>query len=166
MAKTYEPIATNTLGSITNSVTFSSIPATYTDLVLIVSATGSGGNASGVIQFNGDTTSQYSTTILYGDGTTAASARPGSEVSMRATYAASIRTTSPNVITVSIQNYANTTTYKTALIRNGNAAAGTDAIVGLWRKTPEAITSIKFFSDNANSYAVGSTFTLYGIKAA
>jgi hypothetical protein len=67
---------------------------------------------------------------------------------------------------INIQNYSNTTTYKTALLRS-NLATGTypgvDAFVGLWRST-SAITSITILPAS-NNLLSGSTFTLYGIKA-
>jgi hypothetical protein len=61
-------------------------------------------------------------------------------------------------------NYANTTTYKTVLSRANNSAAGTEAIVGLWRSSA-AITSMTVLSETGN-IAIGSTFSLYGILAA
>jgi hypothetical protein len=64
---------------------------------------------------------------------------------------------------INIQNYSNSTTYKTVLARSNNAATGTDATVALWRST-SAITSIDYYL-NSGSWATGSTFTLYGIKA-
>jgi uncharacterized secreted protein with C-terminal beta-propeller domain len=68
---------------------------------------------------------------------------------------------------INIQNYSNSTTYKTIIARWNNNA-GTYASVGatasLWRKAPEAITSITVYDDAGNLNA-GSTFTLYGIKA-
>ena len=65
---------------------------------------------------------------------------------------------------ISIQNYANATTYKSVLIRSGAATGETNAIVGLWRST-NAITSINLYA-TAGQWAAGSTFTLYGIKSA
>jgi hypothetical protein len=62
-------------------------------------------------------------------------------------------------------NYSNTTTYKTVLLRSNNASAITVATVGLWRST-SAINTIKIYADGAAVFSVGSTFTLYGIKAA
>ena len=67
--------------------------------------------------------------------------------------------------TISIMNYANATTYKSVLIRSGAATGETNAIVGLWRKTPEAITSINLLA-TSGSWAAGSTFTLYGLLSA
>ena len=61
-------------------------------------------------------------------------------------------------------NYSNATTYKTVITRASNANNGVDAVVGLWRNTA-AITSINVFLGTGN-LDTGSTFTLYGIKAA
>ena len=73
---------------------------------------------------------------------------------------------------VQINNYANTSVYKTALIRGNSINPSTSAsnattLVGLWRSTA-AINSITIYSEGGGSYyiASGSTFTLYGIKAA
>ena len=64
MPNTYEPIATNTLGSAASSVTFSSIPSTYTDLIVVMNYANSTGLADVFFRFNGDTGSNYSDTIL------------------------------------------------------------------------------------------------------
>jgi hypothetical protein len=164
MPSTYEPIATQTLGSSAASVTFSSIPSTYTDLVIVampISATAD----NLTMQFNGDTTTNYSDTILWGSGSAAGSLRETSTATPWLSYYANT-TTNPTPTIISIQNYANTTTFKTSLIRANNSAGGVDAIVVLWRKTPEAINSILFKQKGANNLSAGSTFTLYGIKAA
>lgn len=74
MANTYTLISSNTLTSSAASVTFSSIPATYTDLVLRISSRtdAAGATATVAAQFNGDTTSaNYSETNLNSDGATA-----------------------------------------------------------------------------------------------
>lgn len=168
MPSTYEPIQTTTLVSGQSSVTIGSggtIPSTYTDLVLVCStqATSSGQGQS--LEFNGDTAANYSTTILRGNGTTAASARiTNNNVALLSNIAVP-PTSGFGVYIVNIQNYSNATTFKTILCRSNNASEATEAIVNLWRKTPEAITSIKIAITGGN-FAAGSTFTLYGIKAA
>lgn len=166
MATTYEPIATNTLGSAAASVTFSSIPATYTDLVLVITPIVTAATTFGM-QYNGVTTgTPYSTTILYGDGTSATSARTSNENVIRISYGATSRTTNSGNIIVNIMNYANTTTYKTNLSRDNIASEATGAQVSLWRSTA-AINQI-VISPNSGGTIIntGSTFTLYGIKSA
>jgi len=64
---TYTPLATVTLGSATSSVTFSSIPATYRDLILIFDGTRTGNN-NVQYRFNSDTGTNYSTVIAAGNG--------------------------------------------------------------------------------------------------
>jgi hypothetical protein len=162
MASTYEPIATTTLGSTASSVTFSSIPSTYTDLV-IVSAPIGNGDAQVNMKFNNDSSALYSYTILAGNGTSAVSARAVQSTSIGLDYYFSV-TTAGGITTINVMNYANTTTYKTALIRSGTAGKATMAIVGLWPFT-SAINRIDLTA-TSSTFAAGSMFTIYGIKAA
>ena len=165
MASTYEKIATNTLGSNASSVTFSSISGSYTDLVLIVNALGVGANTDEncSIQLNSDTGSNYSVTRLRGNGTTASSDRDSNATSALAGII-QVKTTGDttrDTFIAQFQNYSNTTTNKSFLIRSNSTAYSVQAIVGLYRST-SAITSIKF-QINSNNFFTGSTFTLYGI---
>ena len=166
MAITYEPIATTTLGSAAASVTFSSIPQTYTDLVIVTNFTMSVNDLyAHYVQVNGDTGGNYSRTILYGTGTTAASARQSNNTSLYfGTWNTDMDTTDRAVTTIFFNNYSNTTTYKTAIGRHNVASIEVGAGVGTWRNTA-AITSINL-APISSTYATGSTFTLYGIKSA
>jgi hypothetical protein len=165
MAITYEPIATTTLGSAASSVTFSSIAGTYTDLVL-VSAPIVTSATTFAVRFNSDSGSNYSATILQGDGTTASSTRVSAQAEIRISYAATSRTTNTTNILTQIQNYSNATTYKNLLSRDNASSDGTGAIVGLWRNTA-AITTVTIIPVSGGSIInTGSIFTLYGIKAA
>ena len=162
---TYTPIATQTLGSAAASVTFSSIPSTYTDLVLVWSGTATTGNQDVYLQVgNGsvDTGSNYSFTILMGDGTSAASYRAATQTKIISEYHGTA--TNPSVIIYNLMNYANTSTYKTTLARTNSASNGTGATVGLWRST-SAINTITL-SLSGSTFLAGSTFNLYGILAA
>jgi hypothetical protein len=159
---TQVPGGSVTVGTATSSVTLSSIPSTYTDLVLIVSGTASGGDDI-LMQFNSDTASNYSYTILYGTGSAAGSTRGSNGTSIFVDYYGAMGTGQNNRI-IQINNYSNTTTNKTTLVRANNAASGTDAIVGLWRST-SAINAIKLFMNSA-TFSTGTTFNLYGIAAA
>ena len=159
MPQTYTPIASTTLTAAQSTVTFSSISGAYTDLVLIGSGT-LATDSTLAIKFNGDTASNYSRTEIYGDGLSAASYRESNQSTQNF---ALWSTTGSNFIT-HIQNYANTTTYKTSLTRYNRPSSTVAANVVLWRKTPEAITSIAI--TGGSNIQTGSTFTLYGIKAA
>lgn len=172
MPATYEPISTQTLGSDQATVTFSSIPQTYTDLMLVAnlkhSFAGSAAVQLNAIQFNSDTTSNYSTTYIQGNGSAASSSRLSSQSAL--TILSSMASaTSFMASTFHIFNYTNSTTFKTVLYRQGNADDsnyGAVASVGLWRATPAAITTIDLKATSTYVWKTGSTFTLYGIKAA
>lgn len=167
---TYTAIATQTLGSAAASVTFSSIPGTYTDLVLV--ANGYNATGDGVaprLVFNSDTASNYSRTILSGDGSSATSSRNTnqSEIFIGNVVGWDTTSTQPAMFIAQIMNYSNTTTNKTVLARLGAASGtypGTEALVGLYRST-SAITNVQVTS-GSGTFAIGSTFSLYGIKAA
>lgn len=157
---TYSTIATTTLGSNNTTITFSSIPSTYTDLVLV--ATGSvTSQTDGVITFNSDTGNNYSRTYMYGNGTSALSGRNSSAGALLVAYFG----TGQNNMILNIQNYANTTTYKTCIGRNNNPGNSTYAGVAMWLNT-SAINRIDFSPTASQSWTTGSTFTLYGIAAA
>ena len=160
MPQTYTPIATTTLGSAANSVTFSSIAGTYTDLIMVsaVKLDITGAYAMGM-QFNSDTGANYSFTYVIGTGSVAASNRGTAQ-----TYAVyGNGDTDWGNSLVSIQNYSNATTFKTCIARNNNTNNSAQAYVNLWRNTA-AITSIKVMSQSGSNFVTGSTFTLYGIK--
>ena len=74
MAKTYEPISTQTLGTAPTTVTFSSIPQTYTDLVLVFNSKSTTLNYP-YLTVNSDTGANYSRTYLAGSGSAATSGR-------------------------------------------------------------------------------------------
>jgi len=160
---TYEPIATTTLSSATATVTFSSISGSYTDLVLVCNAVGST-LINTRMRFNSDTGSNYSYTVLGGDGSAASSFRSSNSTYAQLNYYSYLETTLKVNHIVQIMNYSNATTYKSYLSRGNNAANGVDAIVGLWRST-SAITTVTL-STNTGTFESGSTFSLYGIKSA
>jgi hypothetical protein len=158
----YEVISTQTLGSAAATVTFSSIPQTYTDLVFVIS---SGVTTGTYINFyhryNGSSSALYSRTTLYGDGSTAASARATGATEA---YSGLSETTIQSTTTIHLFNYSNTTTFKTCLTRDTEAALIAQSRINLWRST-DAISSVDFVSASS-TFIAGSTFTLYGIRAA
>lgn len=162
---TYTPIATTTLVSAQTSVTFSTGLSGYTDLFLMYSPLANSNTTTHLLRVNNDSGSNYSVTLLRGDGSSASSAR-GSNLTSIAPYVLDFdNTTVPNAIGINFMNYSNTTTYKTILNRAGLVASGSGvtAQVALWRSTA-AINRIDLVS--SGTFSAGSTFTLYGIKAA
>lgn len=160
---TYTPIATYTATGTIGSYTFSSIPSTYTDLIAILTPIAGGGAADIYMTFNGDTGSNYSASILYGSGSSAGNTTYSNQSNIIIDFYGSAISSEISNRILQIQNYSNTTTYKTALSRANRAGSGVDAIYGMWRSTA-AISSITFTL--SSSFASGSTFTLYGITAA
>jgi hypothetical protein len=161
-AATYIPIATYTVPSATASYTFSSIPSTYTDLVLIANVQGTTGGNGTTVQFNGDTSTNYSYTLIDANGSSVNSSRATNSTNIQSGLVDNV---SWGTQIIQIMNYSNTTTYKTVLGR-GNDTLQLRPTIGLWRNT-SAISSVTVLAaPNAYNFIAGSTFTLYGILAA
>jgi hypothetical protein len=162
MPSTYEPIATTTLVSTNSTITFTSIPGTYTDLVCVLNGRTTGTvRGINIASINSDGGSNYSGTILQGSSGGAGSDRNSSQTSANI---ALLDDGQSNSI-FNFMNYSNTTTYKTILAR-GNAPTRSfvRAAVGLWRNTA-AITSFSI-TIGGDDFTSGTTATLYGIKSA
>ena len=160
---TYEPIATTTLGSTSSSVIFNSISGSYTDLVLIISAKNTTGqNYETWLRFNSDSGSNYSQTFLQNY---AGSTQSGRNSNINQITPGKMNTTSFDANIININNYSNATTNKTVLSRVNNGEFVAGVLIGLWRNTA-AITKIEALTEPGTNYTAGSTFTLYGIKAA
>jgi hypothetical protein len=163
MAATYEPIATTTLGSAASSITFSSIASTWTDLRVVLTCTGSGTIYPNAI-LNNDTSSLYSMTFLYGDGSSAGSYRGTNNTSIAMVQNGT--STIPAFYTLDIFSYAGST-YKTILgtaSEDQNGSGAVSRIVNLYRST-SAITRLDL-RGGGNNFATGTTATIWGIKAA
>lgn len=169
------PIATTTLATASASVTFSSIPATYTHLqvraFLKYSPTGNDRSAV-TVRFNSDSGNNYNQGALYGTGTTLASDQA---ISQSATRFASVAAPSSHsnytstfgMFVADILDYANTNKYKTILGIGGydsNSTTYSNVAMqsGAWLSTV-AISSMVMTPDSGN-WSVGSQFTLYGVK--
>lgn len=164
---TYESIATTTLGSATATVTFSSIPATYTDLVVVLGIAGLSAVETPKMYFNGDNSSTlYSTIWISGHNTSAYSSGTTNQSTFYGIGAYNTgNSTGVSNIIVQIPNYSNTTTFKNMLARNNSTDLSVDATIGLYRST-SAVSSISFIVHGGNTYSTGTVFSLYGIKAA
>ena len=154
---TYVALDTKTLASTTTSVVFTSIPQTYTDLIIVFSGTVATLDNNN-ITFNGDTGSNYSTGRITGTNSAGTTSR-GSN--LNAIQCGEIGTSQSSDI-IQIQNYSNTTTNKMVMHRSGNTTQFLKFSLGMWRNTA-AITSITI--TNGGVFTVGSTFTMYGIAS-
>jgi hypothetical protein len=168
MPKTYEPIATTTLGSNSATVDFTNISTAYTDLILIGNFTTNQSAPFRLLVGNGsiDTGSNYSMTQVAGTGTVTESTRSSGAAFIASGY---INAAGRSIWQMHFQNYSNTTTNKTVLIRYSTDVSGSQAAnarVGLWRST-SAINYIRLETNaSPQVFESGSIFTLYGIKAA
>jgi hypothetical protein len=173
MANTYIKIASNVLSTDTATVTFSAIPATYTDLVLKISARSS--RADGAqgqnmfMSFNGNSSSIYSVTVLRGNGASASSARSTDSTLLGQTYIAMTGVTA-NIFNNNeyyFPNYASSANkVLSAFAAVENDAANIEYMsvtANLFRSTA-AISSIALTLPSGN-YITGSSFYLYGIKS-
>jgi hypothetical protein len=165
---TYTPIVSTTTSSAARSFNFTSIPSTYTDLVLVVSLT-TAAPTNMRMRFNSNVATNYSTTHIDGSGTAATSARENTENGGLIDYAGGYPnggSSSISTYVIQINNYSNATTFKTWINRASNSGTGANATVGLWRQT-SAINAIEIYtSSGSGTISSGTVFTLYGIAAA
>ena len=168
---TYTPIYSQTLSSTASSITFSNIPQTYTDLQLVCQTLASSSALNLTVNVNGDTATNYSITSLYarseGAGTGVSSIRATNTTYALANYGTATTTNARSVSHVDFLDYSNSTTFKPIIVRASTASgnttfSGNEIIANQWRSLA-AITSITL---GGGTFASGSTFTLYGIKAA
>ena len=174
MAATYTLISSQVLGSAAASVTFSSIPSTYTDLAIKISAReATGGNNQDNINmaFNG-ATSTYGTTFILGDSTTVSSTSDTSQVYTRIVRSVVGTAWTANTFGYSevyIPNYATSSIKQVLAISavENNSSAQNGAFItaeaGSW--SSGSITSISL-TKAFTTFAIGSSFYLYGIKNA
>ena len=170
---TYTLISSNVLSSSAASVTFSSIPATYTDLVLRASVRcDNGGNQNNLrIQFNSDSSSNYSETWVRGNGTNAASSRVSSQTNILEALVVNGDGSTASTFG-SLEMYIPSYTVSqnkpisTIAVQETNATgAFIYATADLWRNTA-AITSIYIEAGATVNLLSGSSFYLYGISNA
>jgi hypothetical protein len=154
---TYVPLGTITLPSNSSSVTFSSIPATYRDLIIVINGTLSA-DSSVHVYYNGDTAANYTRVFMEGNGSTTGS---GAGTDSRII---DMRNTSSNTI-LQIFDYAQTNKHKTALVRSNAPVDNFPqvwAAAGRWANT-NAINTVALDPDSTTQFASGTTVSLYGI---
>ena len=172
----FESIATTTVGSGgSSSITFSSIPSTYTHLQIRCIArddrTGAADSDNIGIRFNSDTGSNYSWHQLYGTGSSVGAGGSANQTYCFAAFFTTVTGSNANVFAagiIDILDYADTNKYKTTrhlggFDNNGNGASAMSS--GSWRNT-SAVTSITLIPTNASNFTQNSQFALYGIKGA
>ena len=172
MANTYSLISSNVLSSDTASVTFSAIPATYTDLVLRASVRDDHASTidSMLVTINGSSSAIYSFTRLSGNGAAASSAAVSSNTVGIVNYinANTSTTNTFSSIEIYIPSYTANQNKPYSIVtstENNVTTAWTSAIANLFSST-SAITSIGLAPSNGTPlWLTGSSFYLYGIKS-
>jgi hypothetical protein len=156
-------IATTTLSSATGSISFTSIPATYTDLRVVF--TGTDNASAGYtlrLNYNSDTGNNYSFIRLNGDGS---APYTSANATVDYIFCGSLPSADiPMFCGIDIFSYAGST-FKTALVTSTtdrNGAGYVNANIGLWRSTA-AITSVQLALSSPGAFKIGTTATLYGI---
>jgi hypothetical protein len=171
----YESIATVTVGGGgAASVTFSSIPATYTHLQIRgISRSATVGTAGQelLLRYNGSSTNYYRFHQLYGDGSSTFSnvPAPGSLSADNAPFFTPTAGSTANaygVAVIDILDYANTNKNKTVRSLGGFDLNGSGFVIlrsGLWMDT-SAVNSITLTADASGTIVQYSSFALYGIR--
>lgn len=169
MSNTYTLISSNTLTTDSTDVTFSNIPGGYTDLVLKCSmrADNVSTNRSFALTINNDTASNYSRTILTGDGSSVTATRSSSQANTRI-YAVGGTATSNTFSNVQVYIPSYTASqykqfFSINMAEDNNATAQMWIVSNLWLNN-SAITSIKIADVSTQKLVSGSSFFLYGIK--
>jgi hypothetical protein len=160
----YDSIATSSGAA--SSITFSSIPATYTHLQLRLFMVGTNADQDVWGRFNSDTGSNYSTQRIYGTGSSSAVAGVNRS-STKIDFFGRSNSTQPGVAVIDILDYANTNKYKTSRSLSGwdaNGSGFNEFTSGLWLST-SVINSITLFPQ-VGTFAAGTHAALYGIKGA
>jgi hypothetical protein len=163
---TYTPLATVTLGTAASSVTFSSIPATYRDLILVITVKSVSGNGYPYLRLNADSGNNYNRVSVSGGSAGVRSALDAGLSFISLSYDAFAITSDGFDSTTQFLDYSATDKHKTTLTRANQAAGGTttaEALANRWANTA-AITSAQLLLSSGN-FAAGSTFNLYGVIA-
>ena len=164
---TYTKIGTTTLAS-TGTITFSSIPSTYTDLRLVLSNVKGTSNNTPYMQFNSDTATNYYYQSLTGYSSTVTPAATGGATGILIGPSQGVDKLAglPGVYLIDIMSYASALKKSSLIITAspGTSSPEMSLRVGTWNST-SAITQIYIYM-GIGSLEVGTVATLYGIKAA
>ena len=166
----YDSIASTTLSTAAASITFSSIPATYTHLQVRGIGRNSAAANDILLRFNSDSGSNYAFHVLRGSGSSATAAAVattgGSELGVIAYSGETANVFSAFV--VDVLDYANTNKYKTLRVLNGTDTNGSGYVTfgsGLWQSST-AVSTITLTVGGSGNFIQYTSFALYGIKGA
>lgn len=157
-----EYIAGTTITSSTATASFSNIPGTYTDLIIAGTLVAVAGNVGLRVRFNSDSGTNYSSTLLYGNGTSALSIRESTAASA---YGAGTIGSANNPVFFHVFSYANTSVNKTLIGYDLASDYTAGCVVGLWRSTAAITTvTIALGASFPNTNISTATLSLWGVK--
>jgi hypothetical protein len=163
LPSTMIPIANLTLNSATQTITFNNIPQNYTDLVL-VSVFGATSGMDIALRFNGDTSSSnYGTVRMWANGVSGPASNRNTDTGIIPRTNVNQASTLSSMLRTNIMNYVSTSMFKSVIGRY-DFSSQTEQHAGTWMSTA-AINKIEVVAFS-NTFTSGSSFTLYGIKAA
>jgi hypothetical protein len=159
-------IETITLGTVVSSITFTSIPQTFTDLVLKISSRSTGDSSGINLRINSDASTINDIRTLRGSGSVTYTDLYSNQPAIylfdqtQSTYTANtfsnIEAYIPNYTGATFKSVSND-----SVTENNGSTAGLTIAAGIYKNT-NAVTSL-FLLDGGHSFVVGSTFSLYGI---
>lgn len=166
---TWVALKSTTVGTATPTITFTGIPSTYTDLILMSNSkcSNTSTGASITIRFNSDSAGNYSQSSIQASSTSRITERYANTTGIdggRINTSNSSNSNWGQAIT-HIQNYASTSYQKLCLSKSSvtNEAWKQYQSGSLWRNSANAINTITITC--GYDFLVGSTFSLYGVKA-
>ena len=167
MANTYELIEAKTLGSAVASVTFTSIPQTFTDLQLLISSRATQNVARELIKIYPNGSTANNTRILlfgYDSGSVASGSDTDKSIGWQSGNSTTANTFANGSVYFSNYTNSNYKSYSADVVAENNSSSSwiVNLNASLWSDTA-AITSIEIACETS-TFAVNSTFYLYGIK--
>ena len=167
----FESIATATGTGSSGTISFTSIPSTYSHLQVRILGRGTVASVTqtAVLTLNNDTAANYANHGIIGDGATVQATGNASASNIARIYSVGNNATADimSVGIIDIHDYASTSKYKTVRIFTGddrNGAGRTALSSGLWQSTT-AVNRLDIITASAN-WTTTTTFALYGIKGA
>ena len=158
---TYTALANTTLSGPSSIVSFSSIPSSYRDLIMVATITYAGTPGDVILRVNNDSSALYDSIWALGDGTTTYGGGQFSQSSINPILSGN---DGKSILTWQLLDYSTTDRHKTTLIRSGGGAGRIVMAAGRWANTA-AVNSITIRDTASNTFATGSTFALYGVIA-
>ena len=161
---TYTLLDSSVLTSEVATVTFSSIPSTYRDLVVIAVCSPTVYAGDFAIKFNGDTGTNYNWVFMNGSASVTSGAQSGVS-RLKLQGQSDPQADDVNFVKIDILDYAQTDKHKSLLSRfNSTDGGAVVATAGRWAST-SAINSLTFYMQDGDNFNIGGTFYLYGIEA-